>query len=411
MQLHVFGIYCCKIDFEVKELELTRANLAAKVVTTTLIFITLLVMGMQFTVHHFTSKESITFPIIILSVVLIYHVLFDRKIITNKNNVIVLGSLLLFSVYYVVNINDEVPLKMEYSSYFLIIVALFTAIVFFKNRIVDKRIWILFVFIYANVFYLPILLSFDKLIAANSNGIIAFLLLFFCFINLNEKNIVLRSLNIYTAILLVITLFTATSRTAMMAFFIVIFVFFTIKYLHKYTFLIVSSLLLLSPAATGIYVYLKHTSFGTSLNNLTIEVTGKRFFSGRDTIWSEAIDQVLQNGNFWTGLGSNTEFQEYGGYLHNLYVQVFYQSGFIGLLLVGIVLGSIAFAIGRTRTIDFDFRVLVGYFIAILFLQVFEGHLIYKFEIISLVSWIIIALLIRKASHTTPIDTVLPVDN
>jgi hypothetical protein len=98
MPLHLSGILCCKIDFEVKKLELTRANLAAKVVTTTLIFITLLVMGMQFTVHHFTSKQSITFPIIILSVVLIYHVLFDRKIISNKNNVIVLGSLLLFTL-------------------------------------------------------------------------------------------------------------------------------------------------------------------------------------------------------------------------------------------------------------------------------------------------------------------------
>ncbi|MGB2991681.1 MAG: O-antigen ligase family protein, partial [Paenisporosarcina sp.] len=206
--------------------------------------------------------------------------------------------------------------------------------------------------------------------------------------------------------LLVITLFTATSRTAMMAFFIAIFVFFTIKYLHKYTFLILSSLILLSPATTGIYVYLKHTSIGTTLNNLAIEVTGKPFFSGRDAIWSEALDQVLQNGKFWTGLGNNTEFQELGGYLHNLYVQVFYQSGFIGLLLVGILLSSLALAISRTRTIDFDFRVLVGYFIAILFLQVFEGHLIYKFEIISLVSWIIIAFLIRKASHTLPVDTV-----
>ncbi|PKH10190.1 O-antigen ligase [Planomicrobium sp. MB-3u-38] len=397
----------CKIDFEVKNLDSTRVRPVAQLIATAIIFATLLVMGMQFTVHHFTSKESLIFPTVILSIVLIYHLLIDRKLIANKNNLLVTGSLILFATYYVLNINRDAPLKLEYITYFLTIVLLFTAIVFFKNRIVDKRMWIVFVFIYANVFFLPILLSINKLIAANSNGIIAFLLLFFCLINLKEKNIILKSLNIYTTILLVITLFTATSRTAMMAFFIVVFTFFAIKYLYKYIFYIVTSLILLSPMITGLYIYLKHTSIGQSLNDLSIQVTGKNFFSGRDRIWSEAVENVLQNSAFWTGLGVNNEFQELGGYLHNLYVQVFFQSGFIGLVLVGALLFSIAFAVGKAKVIDTDFRILLGYFTAILFLQVFEGHLIYKFEIISVLMWIIIAFLIRKASHRLPDYTAL----
>lgn len=392
-------------------MELTRIRPAAQLIASAIILITLIVMGMQFTVHHFMSKESLLFPVIILAVAVGYHLLFDRDIFPNRNNVLVFGSLLLFSVYYVLNINGSSPLKVEYISYFVIIVSLFTAIVFFKNRIIDKRLWIVFVFIYANVLFLPILLSFNKLIAANSNGIIAFLLLFFCLINLKEKNIVLRSLNLYTLVLLVITLFTATSRTAMMAFFIVGLVFFAIKYLHQYTFPIVASLVVLSPLATGLYIYLNNTALGTILNNLSLEITGKNFFSGRDTIWSSAVDHVLQNGMFWTGAGNNKEFQEYGGYLHNLYIQVFYQSGFIGLVLVGILLLSLAYAIGKTKVIDHDFRILMGYFIAILFLQVFEGHLVYKFEIISVLSWIIIAFLIRKSSHTLSGAAVSPETN
>ncbi|WP_282020639.1 O-antigen ligase family protein [Planomicrobium okeanokoites] len=377
----------------------TRIRPVAQLIATAGIFATLLVMGMQFTVHHFTSKESLIFPTIILSIVLIYHLLIDRKLITNKNNLLVTGSLILFATYYVLNINRDAPLKLEYITYFLTIVLLFTAIVFFKNRIVDKRMWIIFVFIYANVFFLPTLLSINKLIAANSNGIIAFLLLFFCLINLKEKNVILKSLNIYTAFLLVITLFTATSRTAMMAFIIIILFFFAIKYLHRYTFYIISFLILLSPIVTGLYVYLKHTAIGQSLNDLSIHITGKNFFSGRDTIWSEALNAVIKSGEIWTGLGTNVEFQKYGGYLHNLYVQVFYQSGLIGLVLFGVLLLSIAIAIGRAKVIDTDFRILIGYFTAILFLQVFEGHLIYKFEIISVISWVIIAFLIRKASE------------
>lgn len=376
----------------------TKARLAAKIIATTGIFTVLLFMGMQFTVHHFMSKESLLFPAIILSIVLLYHALIDRKLVSPKSNLIVLGLLLLFTTYYVLNNNSNAPLKLEYISYFLLIVVLFIAIVFFKNRIVDKRMWIVFTFIYANVFYLPILLSVNNLIAANSNGIIAFLLLFFCLINLNEKNIILKVLNLYTTILLVITLFTATSRTAMMAFIIVIFVFFAIKYLSRFTFQLMAAVILLSPIVTGLYVYLKHTSIGSSLNDLSLQVTGKNFFSGRDRIWGEAVETVLQKDAFWTGLGINTEFQDLGGYLHNLYVQVFYQSGFIGLALVIVLLLSIAWTVGKAKVLDTDARVLIGYFIAILFLQVFEGHLIYKFEIISVLMWIIIALLIRKSS-------------
>lgn len=397
-----------KFDFEVKKVELSRVRPAAQFIASAIILITLLMMGMQFTVHHFMSKGAIIFPVIILSVALIYHLLFDREIIPNRNNLIVSGALLLFSLYYVLNINGSSPLKVEYISYFLMIVALFTAIVFFKNRIIDKRMWIVFVFIYANALFLPILLSFNNLTNANSNGIIAFLLLFFCLINLKEKNLPLRILNLYTIILLVVTLFTATSRAAMMAFLIVAFVFFAIKYLHKYSFYIVAALVLLSPVATGIYISLNNTSLGKVLNDLSLQVTGKNFFSGRDTIWSSAVDSVMENGVFWTGLGNNNEFQEYGGYLHNLYIQVFYQSGFIGLVLAAIVFVALAYAIGKTKVIDHDFRILSGYFIAILFLQVFEGHLIYKFEIISVLSWIIIAFLIRKSSHK---ETALPTND
>lgn len=389
----------CKIDFEVKNLDSTRIRPVAQLIATAIIFATLLVMGMQFTVHHFTSKESLIFPTVILSIVLIYHLLIDRKLITNKNNLLVSSSLILFTTYYVLNINRDAPLKLEYITYFLTIVLLFTAIVFFKNRIVDKRMWIVFVFIYANVFFLPTLLSINKLIAANSNGIIAFLLLFFCLINLKEKNIVLRSLNVYTTFLLVITLYTATSRAAVIAFFIVGLVFFTTKYLQKYTLYIVSSIMLISPVITAFAMYIKHTSLSQIITYRSEIFTLENVFNGRDWIWKDAADVVINNGMIWTGLGNNVEFELLGGYLHNLYVQVFFHSGVIGLLLAGILLITLALAIGKAKVIDFDFRILLGYFVAILFLQVFEGHLIYKFEIISLLMWIIIAFLIRKSSQ------------
>lgn len=376
----------------------TRIRPIAQLIATAVIFATLLVMGMQFTVHHFTSKESLIFPTVILSIVLIYHLLIDRKLIANKNNLLVTGSLILFATYYVLNINRDAPLKLEYITYFLTIVLLFTAIVFFKNRIVDKRMWIVFVFIYANVFFLPTLLSINKLIAANSNGIIAFLLLFFCLINLKEKNIVLKSLNIYSILILVFTLYTATSRAAVIAFFIVGFVFFATEYFQKYIFYIVASIMLISPIITAFAMYFKYTGLNEVITYQSEVFTLENIFNTRELIWKDAVDLVINNGTIWTGLGNNAEFALLGGYLHNLYVQIFFQGGLTGLFLVGLLLASLAWAIGQIKIVNYEFKILFGYFIAILFLQVFEGHLIYKFEIISVLMWIIIAFLIRNVS-------------
>ena len=50
----------------------------------------------------------------------------------------------------------------------------------------------------------------------------------------------------------------------------------------------------------------------------------------------------------------------------------------------------------KKETIDHRFKVLFAYFVGILFLQVFEGHLIYKFEIIAVLCWIFIALFVNK---------------
>ncbi|WP_416145243.1 hypothetical protein [Planococcus koreensis] len=135
------------------------------------------------------------------------------------------------------NVDSSIPIKFEYVSFFTLISLIFLSIVLFQNKIIDKKMWIVFVFIYGNLIYLPILLSYTTLIAANSNGIIAFLLLFFCLINLNERNRLFRALNIYNTVLLIFTLFTATSRTAMAAFFIAIIVFFSINYVKKHLFL------------------------------------------------------------------------------------------------------------------------------------------------------------------------------
>ncbi|WP_172371516.1 O-antigen ligase family protein [Sporosarcina jiandibaonis] len=233
---------------------------------------------------------------------------------------------------------------------------------------------------------------------ANSNGIIAFLLLFFCIINIRESNNILRIMNIYNTLFLIAALFIATSRAAMLAFVVVIFIYLIVKKLHKYIFSFIASIIIASQAFIFIYTKAKNTSLGTVLNDITVKYTGKNLFSGRERIWGEAIDDVVHSNRIWTGVGNNTQYDGFNGYLHNLYVQLFYQSGFIGVLLISALILAIAFIAMKVKThkIDHNFKILFAYFVGILVLQIFEGHLIYKFEIITMLCWIIIALFVNK---------------
>ena len=126
-----------------------------------------------------------------------------------------------------------------------------------------------------------------------------------------ESNIILRVINIYNTLFLLFALFiVATSRAAMLAFLVVIFIYLIAKKIHKFIFPFIALLILGGQAFTLFYVRAKGTAIGTTLNTLTEKYTGKRFFSGRDRVWKESLDEVLQSGNIWTGLGNNTQHGE-----------------------------------------------------------------------------------------------------
>lgn len=346
------------------------------------------------------GKEALIGPVVILAAIVVYYLMFNREIIITKNSLLIMALSALFFTYYIANITARVPLKSAYMIYLAIIFVIFLFISAFKNKVFLFPASIIFVFLYVNLLFLPKILMHMSFTNSNSNGIIAFLLLFFCIINFKESNWVLRIMNIYNTLFLLFALFiVATSRAAMLAFLVSIFIYIAVKKLHKFVFPFIALLIVGSQAFTLFYIKAKGTSIGMKLNALTEKYTGKRFFSGRDRVWKESLEDVTHSGNIWTGLGNNTQHGEFNGYLHNVYVQLFYQSGIIGLLLMSALLLAIAYIAMKVKkdTIDHSFKILFAYFVGILFLQVFEGHLIYKLELISMVCWIIIALFVNKA--------------
>lgn len=367
-------------------------------------------MGMQFTPLYFMSKENLIGPIVILVSILIYSLFFNREIVIIRNSLLIMLLSTLFFIYYIGNITTRVPLKPEYMIYLAIIFIIFLCISFIKINVLSYSASIVFVFIYINLLLFPRIISHMDFTNANSNGIIAFLLLYFCFINFKESNLILRVINIYNTLFLLYALFfIATSRAAMLAFIVVLILYLTIQKLHKYFLPLIALLIIVSQAFTLFYIKLKSTSIGTTLNQLTVKYTGKNLFSGRERIWKNSIDEVIQSGNVWTGLGNNTEYASLNGYLHNLYVQLFYQSGFMGLLLMSALLLAIAYITININKplINQELKVSFSYFFGILFLQVLEGHLIYRLEIISVLYWLIIALFVHevlKNSNTNDLE-------
>ncbi|MBO1914827.1 hypothetical protein J4G37_59620, partial [Microvirga sp. 3-52] len=79
-------------------------NLKVKLVFNGIIFSSLFIMGMQFTPFRFMDKEALIGPLIILTAILIYYLIFNREIIITKNSLLIAALSALFFMYYIANI-------------------------------------------------------------------------------------------------------------------------------------------------------------------------------------------------------------------------------------------------------------------------------------------------------------------
>ncbi|WP_390359004.1 O-antigen ligase family protein [Virgibacillus byunsanensis] len=345
------------------------------------------------------EKDALIYPTIILAVTSIYYFLINRQLLVNRHTILVTVLSTIFFVFYIININTEIDIKIDYLVYLAITFLLFLFISISKSSLFIYPLWTIFVFLFSNILFLPRLLSVGEFTNANSTGIIAFLLLFFCFITIKDSNYLLKTINIYTILMLIVVLFTATSRTAQLAFIIVLITYLILFKLNKYVFVMVTLLIVFSISFVFFYTLSNETPVGNKLTELSREYTGKNFYSGRDRIWNDAFEEVTNSNDTLTGLGNNIQYEAFSGYLHNLYVQLFYQAGIIGLALMVSLLLVITYIAQKAsyQTNDHYFKILTSFFIAILVMQIFEGHLIYKFSIISILCWVIISLFVNKS--------------
>ncbi len=138
------------------------------------------------------------------------------------------------------------------------------------------------------------------------------------------------------------------------------------------------------------YVWLSNQYFSVALNNLSIDLFGERFFSGRNVIWEYALNAL--EGKELFGLGISNDFISELSYLsvHNLYVFLMLQGGYALIVLICIFLYlfwkrtykyidnqivrlSSAFMLGIMLLLEFDLILLVNNFVVSMYLWLVIG--------------------------------------
>lgn len=127
---------------------------------------------------------------------------------------------------------------------------------------------------------------------------------------------------------------------------------------------------------TWFYLIAPQHAWGWRLQELTVDLTGKNLFSGRQLFWGELVEAIELQPWFGYGAGARAEtFTSLSWSAHSLYLQVTLQVGLVGLALLLLLLWVIWARLWPGRH-SLVVRVAAGYFLGMIVHQSFEVSLI-----------------------------------
>lgn len=87
-----------------------------------------------------------------------------------------------------------------------------------------------------------------------------------------------------------------------------------------------------------VYPMLMTLDIGSTLDEYSHQYFGKNFFSGRQVLWVDLIEKIVQSPIIGYGLSADPEIAGFTKSSHNLYIQTALQSGLVGLALLVLVI-------------------------------------------------------------------------
>lgn len=150
------------------------------------------------------------------------------------------------------------------------------------------------------------------------------------------------------------------------------------------------------------YTFLYSTPFGNWLNDLSLEVFGKNFYSGRQVVWLETLRAIEDAPLLGHGLQAMpSDFYDTNLSAHNWYLEVALQSGLTGLSLMVLVLCAVLFAVADNVN-NPNRALIVAFIFAMAFHEMFEVSLTQNAFMYGVVAWVLFGM--GTASYDTNYD-------
>lgn len=142
-----------------------------------------------------------------------------------------------------------------------------------------------------------------------------------------------------------------------------------------------------------VYVWLSRSQWRSTLDQLALDYTSGRFFSGRDAIWANMIEGVIENGVL---TGGGHAVVPTGIFVddvsaHNTFVSILSRMGVIGLLLFLVIFWTLLASYAVNWRVQ-NIRLSAAFTIAILAKQSTEFSMIGNNVSMAIMSWLVIGM-------------------
>ncbi len=360
---------------------------------TSIIFALILLFYIAVTLANVPMLPVMGKYIFLLFMFLIFILLIQKKSIT-KRELLLFFPFIMFSLVYFINLNSKtdtngIMIVVNQLAYMMVIYIIYSITwTKFQVKSLSYLHYIGIPMLFILIFIIPGVLN------TNVIGSYAFYLSFFPLLYLVGYTKNLKKSRILLIFVLMLAVISATdTRSVLLSVAFGILTFFLWKFISsRKIFFNLYFFLIMAFNYFVIVVYPKMYTWDNfhTLNNLSLQITGKPLLTGRNTIWSQLVDLITIKPLL--GYGSSVvpeNFLSTSLSAHNLYLQIGLQTGLTGLILLLLFLFIIWESFWKNR---YDPKVILvsSFFISILIHQTFEVTLTQNQFGIGLLQWMII---------------------
>ncbi|WP_269051143.1 O-antigen ligase family protein [Sporosarcina sp. G11-34] len=232
-----------------------------------------------------------------------------------------------------------------------------------------------------------------KSIFRNPNylAILLLLMLYFKVLAIKFGNKISRIIFSPLILLNIILIYNTNSRAVLITIGIILLTWLVLKKFPTFSTYLFPTTIIFNLLFLFTYINLPESKIGLFLNEKSIDIFGKNFFSGRQVLWKDMLVQINDKLFFGFGVGTRAgDITEYRLSSHNQYLQLLTEVGLVGLIAFIVLLWSIWILLIKKN--NFTSNLSASFLIGILVYESFELSLFQNNYSIGLLMWLIMTI-------------------